>query len=476
MLMGNIDFPETDGQEVSCVIEIKGWMAGDSQLRTLKLQVDEGHPATLQQDIHRPDVGRDHPSFVLASRSGFSHLLNTSALTDGTHTITIEGELQSSERLTLSRSFLVDNSNPEETEKNCSTFVRNISERKVFLESLPLRIFLEPSKLCNISCVMCRSPEYLTSLKKEGSEICTMSWEVFEKLKQLFPTALDIIPSGWGEPYTNSHFPEMLSEIRRLNDKALIGFNTNALLIGTEEAENLIANNVHHITISIDSPYKTNYEYIRRGASYDTLVRNIQRIIKIRRKRRAKHPKLHFEYVVMNMNVLDMSEFVTFSAKFDPQSIVFSNVGNIPPTFEYLRLKSHQPFIDVYLDAKDRAEKQGIIIAGNAVDSFEKLIDTTASTDSTEQIPPCGGQTSFGLKCHEPFQTVFVSCSGKVNPCCVAATITMGDLKYQRFDELWNGKTYQQFRNAFYGGKTPSDDCDRCLANKLYDSKLAMLR
>ncbi len=100
---------------------------------------------------------------------------------------------------------------------------------KSHLDNMPAYLFIEPSKLCNIECVMCRPEEQMEKLRRDGVELGVMKWDVFEKIEHLFPYVTYFKMAGWGEPYTNTRFPEMLSRIRRHNKTAKIGFNTNAL-------------------------------------------------------------------------------------------------------------------------------------------------------------------------------------------------------------------------------------------------------
>ncbi|MEE8425365.1 MAG: SPASM domain-containing protein [Elusimicrobiota bacterium] len=465
-MMGCIDSPAKDGQVVGSAAEVTGWMAGEAELASLRLLVNGRHAASMGRGLPRPDVAKSHPCFASAARSGFSHRLNTRILPNGPHTLAIEGVTPDGLSLTLERTFIVRNTAPPRALANHSLLLEDLAGRRSELRSRPTKIFIEPTKLCNLSCIMCRSPQYLHQLRRSGETIGRMPWEAFAKIIPVLGGASSIIPTGWGEAFTHPDFTKMLSTIRRHNRTARIAFNTNAQLLGDKEAACLIDNEVQAITVSVDSPHKTNYEFIRRGARFDRMVRNIDRLIRLREKRGTRYPEIVFEFVVMGPNILDMPAFVEFAAKFKPAGIVFVAIGGVRPEGEHLRLREPRPYLDIYRDTKRLAARHGILLKGTAVDifeSFEHEPPRTGTAAAPQAAPAENNGRLPALKCYEPFQTAFLNCAGEVTPCCFAATSKMGDLRRQSFDEIWNGDRYRAFRKSFYADEPPNEACRRCL-------------
>jgi radical SAM protein with 4Fe4S-binding SPASM domain len=81
---------------------------------------------------------------------------------------------------------------------------------------------------------------------------------------------------------------------------------------------------------------------------------------------------------------------------------------------------------------------------------------------------PCGSMTPVqaaekdkgspaGLApCYLPWTSVNVHENGDVLPCCVAdSSLTMGSLKKNSFEEIWNGRAYQRLRRTVNSDKPP---------------------
>ncbi|MCP3677493.1 MAG: radical SAM protein [Deltaproteobacteria bacterium] len=297
-----------------------------------------------------------------------------------------------------------------------------------------------------------------------------MKWDVFERIEYLFPYVTYFKMAGWGEPYTNTRFPEMLSRIRRHNKSAKIGFNTNALLLNEECIINLIENGVDHITVSIDSPYKENYELLRKRGSYERLINNLKLLRELKSRYSSVCPIIDFEFVVMNQNILDMPEFVKFAATFQARSIIFTNVGARPLSAGYLRFFDYRRFLEVYERTNKYAGDLGIGLTGNAVDSFELALNSqnndTGETSTDREIGNVNitGGTSKGtpfsdnklhdISCLEPFQTCYVCFDGSILPCCVVGGKRyIGNVLNEEFEDIWNNDAYVNLRKGFITGR-----------------------
>jgi MoaA/NifB/PqqE/SkfB family radical SAM enzyme len=317
---------------------------------------------------------------------------------------------------------------------------------------------------------MCRSPATLRALEADGLATGSMSEEVFEKALGLLDSAAEINPSGWGEPYTHPSFPRMLSKIRSTNPRASIAFNTNGLLLGEAEIENLVETRVHHVTISADGARPETYERIRRGARFETLLKTLRLFVSIRARSGSTFPRLCFEFVVMEENVEEMADFVSLAAGFGAEAVTFVNPGPSPPGIVIRRIASLASRLDAYERAKTEAVRSGVFLNGNAVDAFEALLTTPTAASSLDPATSLPARTERRPACLEPFQTISVNCRGEVTPCCVASTMIFGDLAKGSPEEIWNGTPWQALRREFHEGPLTNPVCRNCLMKRLYPS------
>jgi sulfatase maturation enzyme AslB (radical SAM superfamily) len=89
---------------------------------------------------------------------------------------------------------------------------------------------------------------------------------------------------------------------------------TNGQLITEKIAEKLVKNNTE-LTISVDGVTKEVYEYIRRGADFETLVRNLQ-LIKELKKRYNSNMVLNLNVAIMRSNYHQLEDFIEFSKEY----------------------------------------------------------------------------------------------------------------------------------------------------------------
>ena len=70
--------------------------------------------------------------------------------------------------------------------------------------------------------------------------------------------------------------------------------------------------------------------------------------------------------------------------------------------------------------------------------------------------------------CQRPWTLAYVTANGNVLPCCISpwvardyAGLILGNAFGERFEEIWDGARYQQFRTQFETA-TPPDPCRGC--------------
>ena len=104
-------------------------------------------------------------------------------------------------------------------------------------------IQVEISSYCNASCVYCPHTAY-----KDNWQNRCLPLEIFKKLVPAFAKTKLIYLQGWGEPFTNPHFFDMLTLAK--NAGCMVGTTTNGTLLNTEIIERLVAEGLDIICFS----------------------------------------------------------------------------------------------------------------------------------------------------------------------------------------------------------------------------------
>jgi MoaA/NifB/PqqE/SkfB family radical SAM enzyme len=188
----------------------------------------------------------------------------------------------------------------------------------------PSRIVLSHDNSCNLSCPSCRS-ELILAKKEHQDRLNGLLDAVFLPLLR---SAKAVRISGSGDPFASHHYRTLLKSINRKEFPNLnVDLHTNAQLFDERAWEELqLAGKIRSVEISIDAATSATYRIVRRGGSFDRLLRNLVFIKALRRKREIG--SLIFSFVVQQQNYREMPEFVLLAEKFGADFIDFRMIQN----------------------------------------------------------------------------------------------------------------------------------------------------
>lgn len=180
---------------------------------------------------------------------------------------------------------------------------REFPQNKI-LADFPLHLDIESTNACNLKCPMC-------GRNWMREKIGYINWNLFTKI--IDEGAKYHLPSVKfnyrGEPLLH---PDIIKMVKYAKDKGIleVQFNTNGLLLNEKKAEKLIDAGLDRIIFSFDGATKETYEKIRRGSNYDTVVKNIKNLVKIRNKKGLKRPLVRVQMVKMSENKNEIGDFI----------------------------------------------------------------------------------------------------------------------------------------------------------------------
>lgn len=140
----------------------------------------------------------------------------------------------------------------------------------------PLRLWVEPTNVCNLRCPMCATP-------KLGQEVPKglMSLATFERvLDQAAPHVRDANLFLGGEPLINKQLPQMIRAAKARGVKTRL--HTNGTLLDGPWAEALLAAGLDFLSFSFDGADEATYAAMRPGADFAATCANIQRFARLR--------------------------------------------------------------------------------------------------------------------------------------------------------------------------------------------------
>ncbi|MCX5694692.1 MAG: radical SAM protein [Candidatus Omnitrophica bacterium] len=185
-----------------------------------------------------------------------------------------------------------------------------IAQAKVILASKIRRLMVVLTSRCNINCIMCE--------RRLGD--FTLSRAAVEQIIEFFPY-LDSIMWQGGEVFLVDYFEELFEKAAGY-PHLIQEINTNGLLI-TQNWARMIARANVRLILSIDSIDKEIYEYIRKGAKFETLIHSLSLLKEVRSGQDKNNIAYIINVVVMRSNYQGLDDFVDFALKYGFGSINF---------------------------------------------------------------------------------------------------------------------------------------------------------
>lgn len=305
---------------------------------------------------------------------------------------------------------------------------------------LPISVDIETILNCNMRCVFCQNPELMKVRDKKR-----MSLQEFESVLNQFPTAIRVNVQGIGEPLLN---PDIVNMIRcAKSQNKFVTMTTNAMLLNSDKAKAnaILESGLDRLIISLDSPFKEQYEAVRHGAVFETVVDNIEQFVKLRQN--AKSPEVVIWMLGLESTLSGLPEMIRLAKRLNVDQLVLQhriNGWGKLTWMEKARKLRTKTVTDVIAKARQEARTVGLKFTVNT--KFTSFKDNAEDT------------------CAWPWGAAFIASNGSVVPCCMVADpniATMGNVFEQEFKDIWNQEPYVELRKNLKCGSIP-EFCQHC--------------
>ncbi|RMF96338.1 MAG: radical SAM protein [Candidatus Schekmanbacteria bacterium] len=221
------------------------------------------------------------------------------------------------------------------------------------------KLYIETTSRCNINCEMC--VKRFSDNYEEGD----MELDTFQKLIPSMKHLDYINLNGIGEPLLNKNIFKYISLSKEnIKPSGEVGFTTNGILLNEENAEKIISAGLDKIVISLDSTNPEILENMRKGASFETIEKNLDAFNQIKKKKGTSKPLTGFEIVITRDNFREIPKLIKFASEKDVRFIIVSHV--LPYSYELNKKKVFEPLsknsFELYERTKKRLASEGIDI------------------------------------------------------------------------------------------------------------------
>ncbi len=288
----------------------------------------------------------------------------------------------------------------------------------------PMTISVEPTTACNLRC-----PECPSGLRSFTRETGNMKEDFFRTLiDDMHHQLVWLIFYFQGEPYINPKFLEMVAYAHMRGIYTIT--STNGHFLHPENAKKTVASGLDRVLISIDGSTQDVYQQYRKEGHLDKVLEGARNLVQAKKEANSLTPHIVFQMLVVKPN----------EHQIDDVRKLASEIG-----VDEVKLKTAQVYD--YSHGNDLIPTQ------------EKYSRYRQDASGEWKI-----KNKLLNQCWKLWHACVITWDGMVVPCCFDkdASHRMGDLRQNTFKEIWNGRTYQGFRNQLSKGRDQIDICTNC--------------
>lgn len=231
-----------------------------------------------------------------------------------------------------------------------------------------------------------------------------------------------------GEPYLHPQFFEL---IKLASDRNIYtATSTNGHYLNPENARKTVESGLDRLIISIDGTTQETYESYRIGGKLDRVISGTKEIIKWKRELGKTTPHVIFQFLVVKPNEHQVLEVEELAASLGVDSVA---------------LKTAQIY--------DYQNGSPLIPENPNYSRYLKNGDGTYSL-----------KNRLLNQCWKMWHSCVMTWDGQIVPCCFDkdASHPMGDMKSERFKDLWFNEPYTTFRRSLTRARSEIDICTNC--------------
>jgi len=325
-------------------------------------------------------------------------------------------------------------------EKILQKFIRG-KERKSFSAWQ-----VELTTRCPLRCKMCIRAE------TKDWQFQDMPLEDFKKLLPYLKEVETVVLEGWGESLLHKNLLECIRLVKK--EDSQVGFVTSAKGLTRTRTSELIEAGLDFIGFSIAGTTPETHANIRVNSHLSEILDAICFFTEDRKRRSINRPKMHLVFLMLKDNIHEVPLVPSFAREMGIGKVILTNICHTINTWQ---------------------EEQRIFVWGNDENEDEKMVRQAERNAKRLNIllkRPSLFATDVSVCEENPLRSLYISTEGEVSPCVYLypplhspfkrvfcsqeywmEKVSFGNIFKESFSEIWNGKSYENFRNCFMDRK-----------------------
>jgi Radical SAM superfamily len=184
----------------------------------------------------------------------------------------------------------------------------------------PKLVNLAYDRSCNIACPSCR----VTIIVASKDEQAQMKAFYETSIAPIIATAEVVNVTGSGDPFGSPHFRWVLRQVTQVKDTK-IDIQTNGVLFDQRAWKDLnLEGTIRRTLVSIDAARKETYDIVRRGGSFERVLKNVEFLVE--QKREGKVSFVGLDFVVQALNYREILPFIELGKSLGVDKVRFNMI------------------------------------------------------------------------------------------------------------------------------------------------------
>jgi len=276
-------------------------------------------------------------------------------------------------------------------------------------------LMIETTNRCNLKCTTCFSHQ-------DGRTKTDMSLKTFIKLLNSNAGRISHISLyNYGEPLLNRSTFAMVKYAKQMGIK-YVKLATNGTLLTEAKARAMVNSGLDYVSISLDGASAGTYKQFRIGGNFNTVVKNIERLVAIRDEA-GRGPEIELQFIIMSHNEHEVADIEALARKLK---------------VDKLRLKT-------------------VLIKRSKWDHLLPRNDGYNRYAGAQELKTCP----------KPAEELVVNSDGTVIPCCYVVgkdveKFRLGNANGQSIEEIMKEEAYSTFAGNCASDKSRNSCCANC--------------